>query len=436
MNKLSLLPALCVSAIALSFIGPAAAAPAKTDYKQRVERVLAQTPLVDGHNDLPWEIRKFYNGDVKAANLQSDLSKLKGPEGLSLMTDIPRLRAGHVGGQFWSVWIPVETKGFEAVQVTMEQIDTVKRMVAQYSADLEMAYTASDVRRIHRAGKVASLIGIEGGHQINDSLAVLRQMYDLGARYMTLTHTVNTAWADSATDEPVHGGLTPFGEELVREMNRMGMVVDISHVSPQAMRKVLAMSEAPVMFSHSSARAINDHPRNVPDDVLKLVGERGGVVMINFYAAYVSAVLNQWVADRGAEQARYNSPPYGGLYIGQPERAKAALEAWEVAHPRPVVTLDEVADHVDYVRKVAGVDHVGIGSDFDGIDIVPVGLEGVDKFPALLEELMRRGWNDADIAKLAGGNILRVLGEAETVAARLRAARPASRATLSAAAAH
>jgi membrane dipeptidase len=293
-----------------------------------------------------------------------------------------------------------------------------------------MAYTAADVRQIHRSGKIASLIGIEGGHQVNNSLAALRQMYDLGARYMTLTHSRNTEWADSATDEPVHHGLTEFGKELVREMNRLGIIIDLSHVSPDAMKAALAISEAPVIFSHSSARAIVDHPRNVPDDVLRLVAQNGGVVMVNFYPGYVSEARNHWLADRAAEQARFNSPPFGGLYIGQPERAKAALAAWEKDHPKPVVTLQQVADHIDYIRKVAGVGHVGIGSDFDGIEDWPQGLEGVDRYPALLAELMRRGWTDEDVAKVAGANVLRVLAAAEQVAARLRGTRAASEVVL------
>jgi membrane dipeptidase len=340
------------------------------------------------------------------------------------MTDIGRLRAGHVGGQFWSVWVPVELNGPEAVQMTLEQIDLVKRMAARYPADLEIAYTAADVRRIHRAGKIASLIGIEGGHQIDNSLAVLRQMYDLGARYMTLTHSRTTGWADSATDTPRHHGLAPFGEEVVREMNRLGMLVDLSHVSPDTMRVALRVSTAPVIFSHSSARALVDHPRDVPDDVLKLVATNGGVVMVNFATAYVSAARNRWDADRAAERARYDSPPFGGLYIGQPDRAKAALAAWEREHPKPEVTLAQVADHIEHIRQAAGIDHVGLGSDFDGIPDTPRGLEGVDKYPDLLVELMRRGWSDGDVAKLAGGNVLRVMADCEHVAATLRSQQP------------
>jgi membrane dipeptidase len=361
--------ACAVAVLAAAAAGAVAGtAPAGTDYHARVIRVLEQTPLIDGHNDLAWEIRDRYKSRLASIDLKTDTSKLPvGPDMAPLMTDIVRLRAGHVGGQFWSVWVPVEVKGPEAVQMTLEQIDLVKRMAARYPADFEIAYTAADVRRIHRAGKIASLIGIEGGHQINNSLAVLRQMYDLGARYMTLTHVLTTGWADSATDAPRHHGLTPFGEDVVREMNRLGMLVDLSHVSPDTMRAALRVSTAPVIFSHSSARALVDHPRDVPDDVLKLVAANGGVVMVNFATAYVSEEVNRWEADRSAEVARYESPPYGGLYIGQPERAKAALAAWEHEHPKPQATLAQVADHIDHIRQVAGIDHVGLGSDFDGI---------------------------------------------------------------------
>ncbi len=426
--------------ISLATVALLAGAPAciaagrDVDFQARVERVLASTPLIDGHNDLPWEFRSRYKSDVNGVDLQVNQSGVAGPGGTApLMTDIPRLRAGRVGGQFWSVWIPVDVKGFEAVQMTLEEMDIVKRLTARYPNDLEMAYTAADIRRIHKAHKVASLIGIEGGHQINSSLAVLRQMYDAGARYMTLTHTANTPWADAATDNPKHHGLSPFGIEVVHEMNRLGMLVDLSHVSPEAMKTALAATEAPVIYSHSSARALVDHPRDVPDDVLKLVAANDGVVMVNFNPGYVSQARNEWDADRAAEQARYNSPPYGGLYIGQPERAKAALAAWEAKHPIPAVTLEQVADHIDHIRKVAGVDHVGIGSDFDGIDETPTGLSGVDRYPALLAELMRRGWTDTDVAKVAGENLLRVMAATEKVATRLRAARPASIATLEAA---
>jgi membrane dipeptidase len=403
------------------------AARAADDYQHRVEQVLLRTPLIDGHNDLPWEIRDRFKGDLSAVDLKSDTKHLPFPADASpLMTDIPRMRAGHMGGQFWSVWIPSEMRGFETVQTTLEQMDLVKRMAARYPGDFEMAYSAADVRRIHQSRKIASMIGIEGGHQINNSLAALRQMYDAGARYMTLTHTLNTLWADSATDTPVHHGLTPFGAEVVREMNRLGMLVDLSHVSPETMKAALAVTEAPVIFSHSSARALVDHPRNVPDDVLRSVAANGGVVMVNFAPGYVSDARYRWDADEAAERARVSNPPYIGLYLGQPERAKAALKAWQDQHPRPAATLAQIADHVEHIRQVAGVDHVGLGSDFDGIEDAPVGLEGVDKYPVLLEELMRRGWTDADIAKLAGENVLRVMAAVEKVAVKLRASRPAS----------
>jgi membrane dipeptidase len=394
---------------------------AADDYQHRVDQILTQTPLIDGHNDLPWEIRERFKSDPAAVNLAADTRQLAvEAEQAALMTDIPRLRAGRVGAQFWSVWVPVTTQGFEAVQTTLEQIDIVKRMADRYPADFAMAYTAADIRRIHRNRKIASLIGIEGGHQINGSLAVLRQMYAAGARYMTLTHSSNTAWADSATDTPTHHGLTPFGVEVVKEMNRLGMLVDLSHVSAETMQAALAASQAPVIFSHSSARALDDHPRNVPDEVLRVLATNGGVVMVNFAPPYVSSERNQWEADRAAERARYNSPPFGGIYIGQPERAKAALAQWDAQHPRPVTTLAQVADHVEHIGQIAGIDHVGLGSDFDGIPDAPVGLEGVDRYPALLEELMRRGWSDADIAKLAGENLLRAMAAAEQVSVRLQ----------------
>jgi membrane dipeptidase len=396
---------------------------AASNFSSRVERVLKATPLIDGHNDLPWAIRENFKGSVTGAELRRNAAGVALPAGGSLMTDMPRLRTGRVGAQFWSVWIPVKITGFEAVQVTLEQIDLVKELTYAYPEALQMAYTSADVRRIHKAGRVASLIGIEGGHQINGSLPVLRQMYDAGARYMTLTHSSNLDWADSATDAPAHRGLTAFGREVVKEMNRIGMIVDLSHVSAESAKAALEVSTAPVMFSHSSARALVDHPRNVSDDTLRQVARNGGIVMVNFATAYISEERRQWEAARVAEQSRYNSPPFGGLYIGDPERAKAALAAWEKQHPRPAATLAQVADHIEHIRKVAGADHVGLGSDFDGIPDAPVGLEGVDKYPALLAELMRRGWTDADIAKLAGENVLRVMAAVETVSARLRSPR-------------
>jgi membrane dipeptidase len=388
---------------------------------ERARRLLDRVPLVDGHNDLPWQLRQRFQNHFDRLDLKGDTARLDPP----LHTDIPRLRQGGLGGQFWSVYIPVEIQGADAVRAVLEQIDDVHRLAERYPDTFELALTADDVVRIHRAGRIASLIGMEGGHSIADSLAVLRQLYAAGARYMTLTHTRNTAWADSATDAPQHGGLTRFGAEVVREMNRLGMLVDLSHVAPETMRRAIAVSAAPVIFSHSSARALVDHPRNVPDDVLGLVGKNGGVVMVSFVPTFTSEAVRSWNAGRDGEEARLKA-----LAPGDPERVKRELEAWDREHPAPRATLAQVADHVEHVRRVAGIDHVGIGSDFDGMESVPLGLAGAGDYPALLAELLRRGWTDEEVAKLAGGNVLRALREAEAVAARLRRERPASEATI------
>jgi membrane dipeptidase len=375
----------------------------------RIDRILKATPLIDGHNDLPWELRDKYGSRVD--NLASGTDKLEKP----LMTDMARLHQGRVGAQFWSVYIPSEVTGDAAVRETIEQIDVVKRLVAAYPDDLALARTADDIVRIHKSGRVASLIGIEGGHQIGANLAALRQFHDLGARYMTLTHFKNNEWADSATDDPKYHGLTDFGRTVVHEMNRLGMLVDLSHVSDDVMRQALQSSRAPVIFSHSSARALDDHNRNVPDDVLKLTAANGGVVMVNFYPGYVSDAFRRWNADVAAEEARAKS-----LYNGRPEAREAAVKAWEKAHPFPPVTVSDVADHIDHVAKVAGHDHVGIGGDLDGIDTAPIGLGTVSGYPLLFAELIRRGWNDRNLAKLAGGNILRAMRQAEAVAASMK----------------
>ncbi|HEX9964635.1 MAG TPA: dipeptidase [Allosphingosinicella sp.] len=401
--------------LAAALISTAAAAPAQSP-EQRAERVLSKTPVIDGHNDLPWEIRENYDFWRKPLDLASDTSRLE----KRLQTDLPRLARGRVGAQFWSVWIPADLKGDEAIRVTVEQIDIVHRMVERYPRRLEMASTSADIRRIQKAGPIASLIGIEGGHQIGNSPAALRQFHSLGARYMTLTHSKNNDWADSATDDPVHDGLTPFGKAIVGEMNRLGMMVDLSHVSPKTMHDVLTATKAPVIFSHSNARALMDHARNVPDDVLKRLPANGGVVMVNFFPGFLSEPYRRRAAARDAEDARLKN-----LYSGQPERRAAALAAWDQTNPAVVVPLGVVADHIEHVRKVAGADHVGIGSDFDGIGgAAPSGLEGVETYPALFAELARRGWSDSDLAKLAGGNLLRAMEGAERVAAQLRSQPP------------
>ena len=396
----------------------AAPALAADPYAARVAKVLRATPLIDGHNDWAEQLRQDYGEKWWAVDLTADSRKFKHP----LQTDIPRLRAGQVGGQFWSVYVPASVTGPAAVEATLKQIDIVRGIAARHPETFEMAATAADVRRIHAAGKIASLIGVEGGSQIDNSLAVLRQYHALGARYLTLTHVLNNDWADSATDAPAHRGLTPFGRQVVAEMNRIGMLVDLSHVSPATMKAALAATRAPVIFSHSSARALVDHPRDVPDDVLALLPANGGVVMVNYAPGYVSDARRKWTAARAGQQASFNAPPYSGLYIGQPERAAAALADWEKANPMPRATLAEVADHIEHIAKIAGHDHVGLGADLDGIDDTPVGLEGVETYPALLAELMRRGWSDGDVAKLAGGNVLRVLARAEAVAAGMKGA--------------
>ena len=388
---------------------------------ERARRLLDRVPLIDGHNDVPWQYSERVGNHLDKIDLARDTSGLEPP----MHTDIPRLRQGGVGGQFWSVYVSADLPGPRAVVATLEQIDVVRRLVERHPETFELALTAADVERIHKAGRIASLIGMEGGHSIDNSLGALRTLYAAGARYMTITHSKNTAWADSATDDPKHGGLTRFGEQVVREMNRLGMLVDLSHVAPETMKEAMALSEAPVIFSHSSARALTDHPRDVPDEVLALLPADGGVVMVTFVPSFVSEEARLWNGEDDAEEARLKA-----LYPGAPERVKAELEAWRKANPQPRATLAQVADHIEHVRRIAGVDHVGLGSDFDGITSTPVGLEGVDDYPALLAELLRRGWSDEEIGKLAGKNVLRVLREAEKVAARLQKERPASDATL------
>lgn len=406
---------LLAAASVMALAAPALAQDAEDAARQeRVRRILSRTPLIDGHNDLPWALRQNHGNDPHAVDLTTNLDA-----GTDLHTDIPRLRAGGVGGQFWSVYVPASLTPPDAAVATFEQIDTVKRIVAAHPDVFALAYTADDVVRIHRSGRIASLIGMEGGYSIADSLGLLREFYDAGARYITLTHSRTTTWADSATDAPKWGGLSPFGEEVIREMNRLGMMVDLSHVSEETMLDAMRVSAAPVIFSHSSARAVTDHPRNVPDSVLRLMAEDGGIVMVTFVPGFVSEEVRSWNAARAAEEARLKS-----LNPGAPDVVTAGMAAWTAAHPLPTATLADVADHIEHVRDVAGIDHVGIGGDFDGVDSLPIGLEGVETYPALLSELIRRGWSEADIRKLAGENLLRVMRAVEAVASSQRDQRP------------
>ena len=403
--------------------------PATDPYVARAIKVLTEQPIIDGHNDLPWRIREDKNHpmDVEAYDLRGHTPG---------MTDLARLKAGHVGGQFWSVYIPGERAdavykpngavssqpGYARAQ--LEQIDIARRVVARYP-ELQWATTADSVRNAFTHGKLGSMLGLEGGHAIENSLNLLRTYYALGARYMTLTHNVTLDWADAALDTAKHGGLTPFGREVVREMNRLGMLVDLSHVSPGTMSAALDVTAAPVIFSHSGARALVDHPRNVPDSILARVPKNGGVVMVPFVTSFVSKAVydddNQLLAITADATRRHP---------GDAAAVRADVASWRAAHPRPTASIAEVANAIEHVRKVAGVDHVGIGSDFDGIEETVVGLEDVSKYPAVFAELARRGWSDSDLKKLAGGNVLRVLAQAEVVAKRLQRERPPSTATI------
>ena len=374
----------------------AVAVDAQTDLLARARAIHKQVPLIDGHNDYPWALRGLDPGrDFNSADIAKPVPKL--------MTDIPRLRQGGVGGQFWSVYVPSTMQGKEAVRATLEQIDIVHRMTRRWPETFEMAYTAADVERAFKAGRIGSLIGMEGGHSIDSSLATLRMLFALGARYMTLTHSANVPWADASPGPPTLGGLSKFGEEVVREMNRLGMLVDLSHVSPDTMEDALRVTDAPVIFSHSSAKAICNVNRNVPDNVLELVKKNGGVVMVTFVPSFIS----QAVADYDAKPAA--------------ERGNT---------PSPKATLSQVADHIDHIRRVAGIDHIGLGGDFDGISSVIVGLEDVATYPALTAELLRRGYSDDDVKKVLGLNVLRVMRQVEKVAAGLQKTRQPSTATI------
>ncbi len=375
--------------------------------EQTAQDVLAKTPIIDGHNDTPHQIAELFNRDFS----KFDLNGLP-PEVLAKThTDIPTSRAGFLGGQFWSVYVDAALSKYEAVTQTLEQIDVVHQMIARYPDGFAYATTAAEVEAVMKKGKLASLIGMEGGHSIGNSLNILRQMYAAGARYMTITHSLTTDWADSATDVPKHDGLSPFGFEVLTEMNRLGMIADLSHVSEATMHDVLDKGTAPVLFTHSNARAVTPHPRNVPDTVLKRLPENGGVVMVTFVPGFTSPERRQWAYEQAAMAGRAKLE-----FTGNPDGEKAAVDAWTTANPQPKSTLSQVADHIDHIRKVAGIDHVGIGGDFGGVDELPVGLENVSTYPALFAELVRRGYSKADLAKIAQGNVLRVMRAVEKAA--------------------
>ncbi len=374
-------------------------------------------PLIDGHNDLPWRYRRMVNRAISAMDISEPQPQLH--------TDIPRLRQGGLGGQFWSVFVPTSLDPSQHVSATMEQIDLVYKMIHRYPETFQLALDADQVEAAFRQGKIASLIGMEGGHSIGNSLATLRMFYRLGARYMTLTHSQNVPWADSCTDEPVSYGLSEFGREVVREMNRLGMLVDLSHVSPDTMRDALDTVEAPVVFSHSSARAVADHPRNVPDDVLERVAENGGVVMVSFVPSFVSQEVINYYQSRSAETKRLES--IAGM---SDEQAGIELQKWDGSNSAPNATLSQVADHIDHLREVAGVEHIGIGSDFDGIGSVPIGLEDVSTYPALTAELISREYSDEEILNILGRNVLRVMRQVEDEARRIQLERGPSEALI------
>ncbi|MFJ4921356.1 dipeptidase [Streptomyces sp. NPDC088725] len=389
-----------------------------TDHLRDARALLADFPVVDGHNDLPWALREHVGYDLDRLDIADDLSA-------QLHTDIPRLRTGGVGAQFWSVYVRSDMAGDDAVSATLEQIDVVRRLLARYPKDLVRARTAADMEAARREGRIASLMGAEGGHSINNSLATLRALHTLGVRYMTLTHNDNLAWADSATDEPGVGGLSAFGREVVREMNRCGMLVDLSHVAATTMRDALAVTEAPVIFSHSSSRAICDHPRNVPDDVLETLAANGGVAMATFVPKFILPEAVAWT-----QSADENLRAHGLHHLDTTAEAMKLHAAFEAANPRPTATASTVADHLDHMREVAGVDHVGIGGDFDGTAFTPADLSDVAGYPNLIAELLRRKWSAADLAKLTWQNAVRALRAAEDVARSAQASRGPSLATI------
>lgn len=373
----------------------------------RARALLAEHPVVDGHNDLPWALREQVGYDLDQRDIGTDQSA-------HLHTDLARLRAGGVGAQFWSVYVRSDFAGDRAVSATLEQMDCVRALAARYPDHLRLAFTADDMEAARADGRIASLMGAEGGHSIGNSLATLRALHALGVRYMTLTHNDNLPWADSATDKPVAHGLTRFGEEVVREMNRVGMLVDLSHVSADTMRDALRVTRAPVIFSHSSARAVCDHPRNVPDDVLRTLAGNGGVVMATFVPKFILPEAIAWTKAADANMQANGLHP-----LDTTPAAMVVQRAFEAANPRPRASAATVADHLEHLREVAGVDHIGIGGDFDGTAFTPDGLEDVSGYPHLIAELLGRGWSTADLAKLTWGNAVRVLRDAERVAREL-----------------
>ncbi|MFE9096706.1 dipeptidase [Streptomyces sp. NPDC007264] len=382
----------------------------------RARLLLREFPVVDGHNDLPWALREQVRYDLDARDIATH-------QDAHLHTDLPRLREGGVGAQFWSVYVRCDLP--DPVAATLEQIDCVGRLIARHPGELQRALTAADMEAARAGGRIASLMGAEGGHSIANSLGTLRGLYELGVRYLTLTHNDNVAWADSATDEPRAGGLTAFGREVVREMNRLGMLVDLSHVAATTMRDALDTTDAPVIFSHSSARAVCDHPRNIPDDVLERLPANGGVAMVTFVPKFVLRAAVDWTA-----AADENMRAHGFHPLDTTAEAMKVHRAFEERHPRPVATAATVADHLDHMREVAGVDHLGIGGDYDGTAFTPEGLDDVSGYPNLIAELLDRGWSTTDLAKLTWQNAVRVLGAAEDVARDLRARRGPSNATL------
>lgn len=396
---LALLPALILGA-----------APVLADTpEETAAAALEAAPIWDGHNDVPIQLRARFGNRINDFDFDDTTGTGEDhPEGRTMHTDLTRLRAGKVGAQWWSVYVSPSLSEPEAVQAVIEQIDVTKRLIARYPNDLALALTADDVEAIVAEGKIASLLGMEGGHSIGSSLAVMRQTYDLGARYMTLTHSRNTPWADSATDTPEHGGLNDFGKDLVREMNRIGMLVDLSHVSEAAMHDALDVAKAPVIFSHSSARAINGHARNVPDGVLQRLPANGGIIMVTAVPGFLSEPARKWNANRAAEVARLEA-----LWQGQPDAVKAQLNVWDEANPLPTAGIGDMADHIDHVRSVAGADSIGIGGDYDGIPFAPEGLEDVSTYPALFTELARRGYTEAELEQISFGNMMRVMRAAE-----------------------